>query len=59
MTEVHMSVGIVFLIILMVPLLFQVLKLASESRRRHADLLERIIRMENRLDELENKTINK
>ncbi len=54
-----MSVGIVFLIILMVPLLFQVLKLASESRRRHADLLERIIRMENRLDELENKTINK
>jgi hypothetical protein len=45
----NMGIGIVLLIVIAVPAFFQIVMLARDQRRRHAEILERLERLEGKL----------
>jgi hypothetical protein len=46
-----MNIGIGLLIVIAVPMFFQVLMLARDQRKRHAELIARMDRLERNLNE--------
>jgi len=44
-----MNIGVTFLIILAVPLVFQVVKLSLDQKKRDKDIIERLLRIEEKL----------